>query len=163
MWSSEARPTRRLALLGALSLLAACGFRPVHGPGGALAALAGRVAVQVPATEAGFVLRNRLLDRLGPPGTAEYLLDVNLELRDAGVAVTSEQETTRYTLPGRATWQLTQAANGTLLAEGEVESFTGYSATGTTVSTFAAADDAEARLAAALADLIVMRLIAVVP
>lgn len=150
-------------MLGALALLTGCGFRPVYGPDGPMGALAGSVAVEAPASAAGFVLRNRIVDRLGPGETARYLLSVDLQIGGAAVAVTTEQETTRFNLPGEADYGLTDVASGRTLAQGRVTSFTSYSATGTAVSTFAGRQDAEERLAVALADQILLRLAAQVP
>ncbi|KAA9005987.1 LPS assembly lipoprotein LptE [Histidinibacterium aquaticum] len=159
MWSSDRLP-RRAVLLGGLTLLAGCGFSPVYGPGGAAAPLLGTTAVEAPATEAGYRLRLRLIDRLGPSEAPTYLLSVDLDIRDAAVGVTSEQETTRYNLPGAATYRLTDVATGIGVASGTVDGFTSYSATGTSVSTFAAAEDARQRLAVVLADRILDRLAA---
>jgi|AACY02.16.fsa_nt_gi Predicted secreted (periplasmic) protein len=163
MWCSRAPHTlsRRAALFGALSLSAACGFRPVYGPDGPATRLSGQVAIEAPATDAGFELRNRLIDRLGPAEAPAYLLQVEIAVEDAAVAVTTEQETTRYNLPGTARYRLTRLVDGALLAEGQVQSFASYSATGSTVSTATAADDALSRLALGLADLIFRQLLAV--
>ncbi|HCQ58330.1 MAG TPA: hypothetical protein DIU10_10575, partial [Sulfitobacter sp.] len=49
---------------------------------------------------------------------------------------------------------------GQIVTSGKVESFTGYSATGTTVATRAAELDAQERLMVILADLVVSRLYA---
>ena len=51
----------------------------------------------------------------------------------------------------------------TTVTSGTVDSFTGYSATGSTVATRAARADAEERLTTILADQIVTRLIAAAP
>ena len=155
-------PTRRTMLLGLLAL-PACGFTPVYGPGGAGAALYGKVSFEAPATDAGYTLRRRLIERLGEAGSAAYHLSVDLDISSAAGAVTTEQITTRYNLPGSARYRLTDRATGAIMASGEVDSFTSYSATGTAVSTFAAEADAEARLAVILADLIVSRLTAAAP
>ncbi|ROU02961.1 LPS assembly lipoprotein LptE [Histidinibacterium lentulum] len=159
-WSEPPIPTRRALLLGAAALLAGCGFQPVYGPDGPLGRLAGTVAVEAPATDAGFVLRNRLVDRLGIAETPRYLLETDIVIRGAAVAVTTEQETTRFSLPGEAEYRLLEVATGRVLAEGRVTSFSSYSATGTAVSTFAGREDAQERLAIALADQILIRLTA---
>jgi len=150
-------PDRRAVLLGLLAL-PGCGFRPVYGTGGAGADLLGRVSVETPATEAGYALRQRLIERLGPAGSPRYHLSVDLEIRSAAGAVTTRQITTRYNLPGAARYRLTDRVTGGVVAEGSVDSFTSYSATGTAVSTFSAAGDARDRLAVVLGDLILSRL-----
>ena len=57
-------------------------------------------------------------------------------------------------------WQLTERATGTRVAGGTVDSFTSYSATGSTVAGLAAEEDAYLRLMRLLADQIVSRLLA---
>lgn len=159
-WSDPGSVTRRTALLGLAVALAGCGFRPVYGPGGAAAPLLGQVSVEVPATEEGYRFRQRLLERLGRSDEPRLHLAVDLAIDDSGVAITEEQETTRYNLPGAARFTLTDRATGTPVQEGEVDTFSSYSATGTAVSTFAAEADARQRLAVALADLVMSQLIA---
>ena len=56
-------------------------------------------------------------------------------------------------------WQLTDM-NGTRLTEGVAQSFTAWSATGSTVSGLAAEEDAAYRLMRILADQITTRLVA---
>ena len=158
-------PSRRRALgaLLALGALSACGFAPVYGPGGTGAALFGRVSVEAPATEAGYTLRRRLIERLGTAQAPEWHLSVDLDISSAAGAVTTEQVTTRYNLPGAARYTLTERAGGRIVAQGSVQSFTSYSATGTAVATFAAEADARDRLAVILADQILTRLATVAP
>ena len=55
---------------------------------------------------------------------------------------------------------MTDAATGRQITSGTVEAFTSYAATGSTVATQAAEDDARARLAVLLADMIVTRMLA---
>jgi len=100
------------------------------------------------------------VDRLGVSERAQYLLETDIVIRGAAVAVTTEQETTRFSLPGEAEYRLMEVTTGRVIAQGQVTSFSSYSATGTAVSTFAGRDDAEERLAIALADQILLRLTA---
>lgn len=142
-------------------LLSACGFVPAYGSDGPAAGLPGRVAVEGPETVEGYRLQARIEDRLGStPSSADYVLTVGLSLRESGVAVTPEGAITRFTIPGVGSYALRAAGSDEILLSGTVESFTGYSTTGSTVATQAAREDARARLAVILADLIVTRLIA---
>ena len=61
--------------------------------------------------------------------------------------------------PIKAAWALTEPGAAEPLASGVVETFTAYSAFGTTVATQEAQADARDRLAIALADLIVTDII----
>ncbi len=154
------RLTRRTALCG-LALLVGCGFVPVHTPGGAGEVLQNAVSVTAPDTIAGFALRRRLNDRLGHVVSPRFELATTLASTQSPATVTTEGDTTRFNLSGAATWTLTETASGAETS-GTVETFASYSATGSTVATQSAREDAEERLSIALADLIVARLILVV-
>lgn len=148
-----------LAMIVALPV-AGCGFQPVYGTQEAATALRGRVAYRAPDTPEGFRLRARLEDRLGRVEQGDYLLTVQMDIREIALVISSNQDINRYQLPGTATWVLTAANSDTPIAQGTAETFTAYSAFGTTVATRAAQDDARDRLAIALADLIVTDLLA---
>lgn len=150
----------RRHMLAAFAALAGCGFTPVYGPNGTGRALYGRVAFRAPATVEGFRLRARLEDRLGRVERGVYLLTVDLSVEEVALVITTAQDVNRYNLPGRARWVLTPDGSDQPVAQGEVNTFTAYSAFGTTVATREAQDDARDRLALALADLIVTDLMA---
>ena len=152
MWWSD----RRSAIVGLLAL-AGCGFTPVYAPGSTASALRGQVQITAPETVEGYRLLQALRDRLGDSASPAYDLRVTLNISELAAATTAQGNTTRYTLPGTATYSLTTLA-GAPLAQGSVDIFTSYSATGTTVATSAAQTDARARLAEILADQIVTRL-----
>jgi LPS-assembly lipoprotein len=78
-----------------------------------------------------------------------------------GVGITTENEISRFNLKGVVTYSLTERATGARIAGGRVQSFTAYSATGSTVAGLAAEEDAATRLMRILADQIVARLVAV--
>ncbi len=158
MSSRPALPARRFALLGLLAL-AGCGFAPAYGTGGAATPLRGAVSVVAPETVAGFRLRTRLTDRLGAAQTPRYVLTIALTQDQTAAAITTEGDTTRINLRGFAEWALTDTSGATL-AQGSSQTFTSYSATGSTVATQAAATDAETRLAVSLADMILADLTA---
>ena len=140
--------------------LAACGFTPVYGPGGTGSALRGRVRVQEPEAPDEYLLVQTLEDRLGRATAPAYDLGYKLVTRTEGQAVTRTGETTRYSLVGRLDYTLTARDTGDVVASGQVENFTGYSATGSTVETLAGERDARARLMTILADQLVTRLYA---
>lgn len=160
MLSSDAINSRRkfLTLMAALPL-AGCGFTPVYGTNGSTRSLRGRIAYRAPDTPEGFRLRTRLEDRLGRAEQDDYVLTVTLSISTTSVVVSSAQNINRFNLPGTATWVLTEAGADQPLASGNVQTFTAYSAFGTTVATRQAQDDARDRLAIALADLIVTDII----
>ncbi|SLN35428.1 LPS assembly lipoprotein LptE [Pseudooctadecabacter jejudonensis] len=147
-----------LTSFGALSL-AGCGFQPVYGPTSSGRSLRGRIAYRAPNTPEGFRLRTRLEDRLGRVEQGDYLLTIDLEIEEVAVVISSSQDINRFNLPGKATWTLTEDGRDSPLASGVAETFTAYSAFGTTVASQEAQDDARDRLAIALADLIVTDII----
>src|ERR1700750_1079549 len=76
-WSS-----RPAGLILTMPLLPACGLRPLYsgGGGGAVAATLSSVRVGPIPGQSGWLVRNKLIDRLGEAGegTATYRLDVTL-------------------------------------------------------------------------------------
>ncbi|MCM2562540.1 LPS assembly lipoprotein LptE [Lutimaribacter sp. EGI FJ00015] len=153
--------SKRDFLMLALAVpIAACGFTPAYGPQGGAGKLQNRVTVQAPDTRADYLLVQRLEERLGRASSPAYLLETDLDIAEERMAVTTNNITTRFNLVGRLTYRLRDAGTGEELSDGRVDSFTGYSATGSTVATLAAERDAQARLANILADQLVTRLIA---
>lgn len=149
---------RRL-LLGALAALPACGFAPAYGPSGSAGRLQGRVALSGPEGEPGYLLNRRIDERLGHASAGTYLLETAVATDEADLGTTSTGTTTRYRIIGSVDFRLTEAATGAVLLSDTVDSFTGYSATGSSVATLAARRDALERLMTILADRIVDRLI----
>ena len=153
---------RRLFLTSLLAL-GACGFAPAYGPGGAATALRGAVATATPDDKLGYDLVGRLEERLGPAANPRWRLDYTITTNRIGVGITSENAVTRYNVTGAVDWSLVTLADDKVATSGRVESFTSYSATGSTVATLAAETDAATRLMQILADQIATRLIAAAP
>lgn len=150
-----------MARIGAflvLLTLASCGFTPVYGPGGAGTALQNRVLVDQPDDRAGFLLVQRLEERLGRAGDPAFRLSVDLGVREEARAIDPEGDIRRFHLIGTAAYTLSDSGTGTVVRADTVDTFVGYSATGTTVATLAARRDAQERLMTILADQIVLRL-----
>jgi LPS-assembly lipoprotein len=140
--------------------LAACGFAPAYAPGGGATRLQGTIRVQDPTDKNAFDLVERLEERLGRPQDIRYDLAYTITTEAVGVGITAENQITRFNLKGVVDYSLTDRATATRVAGGRVQSFTGYSATGSTVAGLAAEEDAAFRLMRILADQIVARLIA---
>ena len=150
---------RRTILLLPLGM-AACGFRPAYGPGGPAAGINGTIRAADPTDKNAFDLVARLDQRLGRPNADRFDLTYTITTQPVGVGITPDNAITRYNLKGAVDWTLTDRGTGLRLTGGKVESFTSYSATGSTVAGLAAEEDAAARLMRILADQIVTRLIA---
>jgi LPS-assembly lipoprotein len=140
--------------------LAACGFTPAYAPGGGADRLVGTIWVQDPGDKNGFDLVERLEERLGRPRDIRYDLTYTITTEAVGVGITSDNRITRYNLKGVIDYTLTDRASAARITGGRVQSFTAYSATGSTVAGLAAEEDAATRLMRILADQIVARLIA---
>lgn len=160
---STFRPTRRLFGLTALAALAGCGFAPVYGPGGGGSALYNAVLVDEPVTRDAYLLTREVEQRLGRAGDARYGLGYDITLREESIAISANNVTTRYNLIGQVTYALRDLATQKVVNSGKVNSFTGYSASGSTVATQAAERDARARLMRILADQMITRLVAAPP
>ena len=147
----------RLALIGLLLLVASCGFTPVYGPGGVGDLWQNKVVVDAPYSVIGFRMNARLSDRFGAVTDAAYTLTVVPQIAPVPATITVDGDITRFNLTGNATWVLSGPSG--VIADGLVQTFTSYSATGSTVATQSAESDAQARLAVALSDLIVQQLL----
>ena len=156
---SITRYTRRALLVGAVAVLAGCGFTPIYGENGSASNLRGKVTYDTPDTLDGYHLRERLQRRLGQTETAEYQLTVRTTLSSSSVGIAEDSTVLRATLTGSATFSLVDNT-GAIVTNGTVETFSGYSTTGNVVSTRSAEQDAHERLSIALADLIVAHILA---
>ena len=150
-------PDRRAFLLGALAL-SGCGFAPVYGPESGARGLLGTIEIDPPRDREGYFLVRHLEERLGRADTPTYALSIAITLDEERMAITSDNVATRFNLLGKATYALRDLDGGKVVSSGVVQSFTGYSTTGSTAATRAAEQDATERLMVILGDLIVMRL-----
>lgn len=140
-------------------LLAACGFTPVYAPGATGSQVQNNISVKAPSTRDEYLLTQRLEERLGRSGAAAYTLTYSVSIGQTGVAVDRAGSTTRFNLVGTLRYQLTEASTGRVVTSDSIDNFTGYSAAGTTVATFAAERDARKRLMVLLADQIIARIL----
>jgi LPS-assembly lipoprotein len=163
MWSSD----RRAILLGLLSLpgcaaLTACGFQPLYGEGTPARATQGRVEVRTDAGAEGFLMRERLVQLLGPPSSPSHLLEVELEIETEGTALTRENVTTRFDVIGLARYRLFPVDGGPAVIDDEARAVAGYSApeseTASAFAARAAEADARTRVVRTLAERIAERL-----
>ena len=153
------RPNRRSLLILPLAL-AACGFTPAYGPSGPAKHLQGAIHAIDPTDKNGFDLVERIEQNFGPATNPRYDLTYTIDVESSGVGITPDNAITLYNLAGEVNWQLIDRASGDRLTGGMVQSFTTYSATGSTVSGLTAEDDAALRLMRILADQITQRILA---
>ena len=158
MWSFN----RRLFLLSAVAL-AGCGFTPVYGPNGVGNNLLGKIAFDTPATPDTYSLVRYLEERLGRTDAATYGLGYSLSVREKGLAVTASQVIARQNVLGEMSFALRDLSDSSVITSGKVSGMTGYSTTGSTVSTRAAQSDAHERLMVILADRMINQLLLTFP
>jgi len=152
----------RRAILCLPAALAACGFTPVYGPEGTATELRGRVLIDEPTDKDSFLLVRDLEQILGRTKAPVYRLSLILLTVTQGQAITAEGDITRFSIVGEVAYILRKADTDAIIASGELDNFTGYSATGSTVETLASERDAYERLMKTLAEQIATRLYATV-
>lgn len=162
MWLSDRRAFLKglVPALGSVLALGACGFSPAYGPEGVAERLQGAIEIDEPVDRDSYLLVQQLEHRLGRATVPEYGLSLALRVTEERMAINATNITTRFNVIGKATYALRELDEGKVLLSGNVDSFTGYSATGTTVATQGAQRDAHERLMTILADQITTRLIA---
>lgn len=153
---------RRALLAAAAATLAGCGFRPVYGdgPDGA-PALRGAVIVEPAPGRLGFAFNNRLRRRFGPPGPdAAMTVSATLAFQETGLAISRDDDITRFDIAGRAAFVVTRRVDGAELDAGAVEAVSAYSTTASPFATRAAQRDAQRRVAEELAERVFLRIAA---
>jgi LPS-assembly lipoprotein len=153
---------RRVALLAASLLLSACGLHPLYGGGGS-GLVAGELrSVQVGpiAGQSGWLVRNKLIDRLGENGSgaARYRLDVTLDDNITAFGLRADRAATQERRTLRARYQLVDASNGTVLLDATAGSDAGIDIVSSEYATVAAEQTALEQLSDIVADQIVARL-----
>lgn len=144
----------RLAAIGLVLMLAACGFRPLYGtygadPGGQRIFASVYVA-PIELERVGYELRNSLIDVLeanGEPQGATYQLNVSLKEHKEGIAVNTNASITRYNYTLLATYELIDAHKGTVLIKGNESTLSAYNVVTSPYATLVAEQDAQQRAA----------------
>jgi LPS-assembly lipoprotein len=154
---------RRLALLFTLLSLAACGLRPVYGggSGGDVAATLRAVSVGPIAGQSGWLVRNKLIDRLGEAGSSAspaYRLDVTLDDNITSFGIRGDRAATRERRTLRARYQLVDLSNGMVVLDATAGSDAGIDIVSSEYATVAAEQTALENLSDIVADQIVARL-----
>lgn len=153
---------RRGALILALLTLSACGLRPLYGGGnsGVVASTMRSVAVGPIAGQSGWLMRNKLVERLGESGgaTPAYRLDVTLDDNITAFGLRSDRAATRERRTLRARYQLVQLSNGLVVLDATAGSDAGIDIVSSEYATVAAEQTALENLTDTVADQITARL-----
>jgi LPS-assembly lipoprotein len=153
---------RRAALILALAMLPACGLRPLYGggTGSPVASMLRSVQVAPIPEQSGWLMRNKLIDRLGEAGqgTAAYRLDVKLDDNITAYGIRGDQAATRERRTLRARYQLVSLQTGMVLLDATAGSDEGIDIVSSEYATVAAEQTALEQLSDVVADQIVARL-----
>ena len=143
-------------------ILSGCGLHPLYegGSSGPVAATMRSVQVAPIEGQAGWLVRNKLVDRLGEsgPGTAQYRLEVTLDDNITSFGLRTDQVATRERRALRARFQLVQVSNGMVVLDATAGSDAGIDIVSSEYATVAAEQTALENLSGIVADQIVARL-----
>ena len=149
-----------LAMLAAAAL-SACGLHPLYGGGSGspVAATMRSIAVGPIAGQSGWLVRNKLIDRLGEAGagTAAYRLDVTLDDNITAFGLSSNRAATQERRTLRARYQLVDVRNGQVVLDASAGSDAGIDIVSSDYATVAAEQTALENLADIVADQITAR------
>ena len=153
---------RALAILATALLLSGCGLRPLYGggAGGQVATTLTSVNVTPIPGQVGWLMFNKLKDRLGTGNAtgARYRLDVELDDDIVGLGIRGDRAVTRERRTLRARYKLVEAGTGQVVLDATAGSDAGIDVVSSPYATVAAEQTAAERLSDAVADQIVSRL-----
>ncbi len=153
---------RRFALAAAALALSSCALQPLYngGTSGNVAATLRQVSVEPIPGRNGWLVYNKLKERLSEDGqgAAAYRLEVQLDDDIIGLGIRGDRAVTRERRTLRARYRLVSAANGQVVLDATAGSDAGIDVVSSEYATVAAEQSAAERLADAVADQIVARL-----
>ena len=152
----------RAAIALLLLPLGACGLQPLYsgGSSGAVASTLGAVTVGPIAGQSGWLVRNKLIDRLGASAQspAAYRLDVTLDDNITSFGLRSDRAATQERRTLRARYQLVDLKVGTVVLDATAGSDAGIDIVSSEYATVAAEQTALENLSDIVADQIAARL-----
>ena len=152
---------RRLAPLLALAITG-CGLHPLYSGGASGPVAATLRSVQVAPIEGrvGWLVHNKLSDRLSESGAAapQYRLDVKLDDNITGFGIRGDRAVTRERRTLRARYQLVNLSTGNVVLDATAGSDAGIDVVNSEYASVAAEQTAAERLADVVADQIIARL-----
>jgi LPS-assembly lipoprotein len=153
---------RRFALAAAALMLPSCALHPLYagGTSGEVAATLRQVSVEPIPGRNGWLVYNKLKERLGEDGQAQsaYRLEVQLDDDIIGLGIRGDRAVTRERRTLRARYRLVTVTNGQVVLDATAGSDAGIDVVSSEYATVAAEQSAAEWLADAVADQIVARL-----
>jgi LPS-assembly lipoprotein len=152
---------RGAGLAIALLAVGGCGLRPLYsgGSSGTVASTLRSVSVAPIPGQPGWLMRNKLVDRLGNSGAANpaYRLDITLDDNITSFGLRSDQSATQERRTLRARFQLVDLRNGTVVLDSTAGSDADVDIVSSEYATVAAEQTALENLTDIVADQIVAR------
>ena len=153
---------RWLSLAAAGLMLAGCQLQPLYSGGstGAVASTLSSVAVAPIEGQVGWLVYNKLKDRLTASGSSEARYRLNVELDDNIVAlgIRGDRAVTRERRTLRARYHIVDVSTGAVVLDATAGSDAGIDVVSSEYATVAAEQSASERLSEVVADQIVARL-----
>ena len=154
---------RRALICLALLSLTACGLRPLYAGGNESPVVSTLRSVKVSnigGGQAGWLMRKKLVDRLGEggPATPAYRLDVTLDNNITSYGVRSDEAATQERITLRARFQLVDLRNGMVVLDDTAGSDASIDIVSSEYATVAAEQTSLENLSDVVADQIVARL-----
>jgi LPS-assembly lipoprotein len=153
---------RSLAIAAAGVLLNGCQLQPLYagGAGGQVATTLSSVTVAPIPGQVGWLVYNKLKDRLatGAGSAARYRLDVELDDNIVGLGIRGDRAVTRERRSLRARYRLTDLSTGQVVLDATAGSDAGIDVVSSEYATVAAEQTAAERLSDVVADQIVSRI-----
>jgi LPS-assembly lipoprotein len=154
--------TPRFLIAACALALSGCSLQPLYagGSSGPVAATLRQVVVDPIPGRNGWLVYNKLKERLGEAGSGApaYRLQVELDENIIGLGIRGDRAVTRERQSLRARYRLVSASNGQVVLDATAGSDAGIDVVSSEYATVAAEQTAEERLADAVADQIVARL-----
>ena len=152
---------RGTLLIAASLAVSACGLSPLYGGGskGTVATTLRAVEVAPIDGQVGWLIHNKLMERLGPGGGPPiYRLEVELDDSITGFGIRGDRAVTRERRTLRARYRLVNLQSGGVVLDATAGSDAGIDVVSSEYATVAAEQSAVERLSEVLADKIVARL-----
>ena len=153
---------RRVLIAALIALLSGCALHPLYAGGGsgAVATTLQQVSVAPIEGRNGWLVYNKLKERLAAAGTSApaYRLEVKLDDSIIGLGIRGDRAVTRERRTLRARYQLVRASSGQVVLDATAGSDAGIDVVSSEYATVAAEQTAAERLADDVADQIVARL-----
>ena len=153
---------RRVLIAASIALLPGCALHPLYAGGGsgAVATTLQQVSVAPIEGRNGWLVYNKLKERLAAAGTSApaYRLEVKLDDSIIGLGIRGDRAVTRERRTLRARYQLVRASSGQVVLDATAGSDAGIDVVSSEYATVAAEQTAAERLADDVADQIVARL-----